>query len=458
MRFVWMIFGSALALSLNVGSAQAQESYPRAATAAISERSPLDLRRRVAGPRETPTLAKGFYAERVASNIGDIRALVTDNEGSLYALSTKAGQLIHLSDRGMDGRIDTQRPLAEGFTRPTGLAFDSENAQLYVSDKTAIWRVNQKTGETRQFVSLRNMNAAEARPLTLYKGRLLLGVSKTTTSSSVLSVDLSSGEATHLTDLPEAPIRALSHGGGQLWAAVGQSLRPVELGADKVDAKRYLLETGAAALNVQLPSTDINYPKDWPQDLKGAVLASQGPTFQSADYLLTDKTNSGGNNIVIVPTQFGAPASNISVFVGGFLSRDAQTAWAAPRAFVIDPRGLFFADWLGGSLWRVSVDNRPPPKPRKRIAEPLPEMPQQKPSRTRGETVAMSGSQIGPASTLSTASTLKVGSYLKKEHDEKEAAKLSAEKAEEEAQSKAKANAREARRLLNGGRPDSSGE
>jgi hypothetical protein len=53
---------------------------------------------------------------------------------------------------------------------------------------------------------------------------------------------------------------------------------------------------------------------------------------------------------------------------------------------------------------------------------------------------------------------LKVGSYLKKEHDEKEAAKLAAEKAEEDAQSQAKANAREARRLLNGGPPDSSGE
>ena len=460
MRFVFLTASSVLSLSLGGVDVRAQ-NFPRAETAAQSVRNPLDIKRRVAGPRETPLLADGFYAERVASNLGQITAVVTDNAGSLYAISKDTGALLHIFDRGMDGQIDMRRALATGFTQPTGLAYESEADGLYVSDKNAIWRVDLASGTKTEFVSLKNLQSSETRPpthfpLTLYKGRLLLGLSKSDTTSSVLSIDLITGVATHLTDLPEAPIRALSYGNGQLWAAVGQALRPVELGANKMDAKRYLLEKGGAALNVMLPSQDTQYPENWPQELKGAVIAAQGPTNHSATFQSVENKNSGGNNIVMMPTQFGAPTSVLSVFAGGFLSRDAQTAWATPHAFVIDPRGLFFTDPLGGSLWRVSVDNRPPPKPRVRITEPLPDAPTQKPSRSRGETVAMSGSQIGPASRLSSASTLKVGSYLKKEHDEKEAAKLAEETAEEEAQSNAKAKAREARRLRNGGRPEAS--
>lgn len=424
------------------------QTFKRADSQSLdAPRDPLNLRRRAAGSRETPMITQGLYAQRVSTGLGHVIALASLEDGSIHALSKDKGQLFHLIDRGLDGRIDTQRPMTSGFDTPTGLAL--KDGQAFISDRHAVWRVDLDTGIKTQFVSLRQLKAADERPLLIYENRLLMGVSKSETLSSVLSIDLFSGEATHLTDIAEAPIRALSYGGGQLWAAVGHSLRPVDARSNTEFAKHYQLEAGAAAIAIALPSSETDWPADWPAAMKDYILAIQGPTLGRMG-----ETNSGGNNVIALPTQFGAPLSNLSVLAGGFMSRDGQSAWAAPSALLIDKRGLFFAERLGGTLWRVSVDNRPPPKPRKRISEPLPDLPVQKPSLKHNETPAMVGSMIGESSLLGEASTLQVGSYLKKAHDEKEAAELAAKKAAEDAELKKKLSAQEARRLSRLGRAD----
>ena len=430
-----------------MSAAQAQ-TYPRAepAKAAADIRAPDDLQRRAAGSRDIPVLPSGLYAERAASGLGHITAMVSTENGSIYALETDGGQLFHLTDRGLDGRMDTRRTLTDGFDTPSGLTV--KDGDLYVSDKQAIWRVDIDSGAKSQFVSLKNVAADESRPLLAFKDKILLGLSASARLSKVLSIDGASGVAIHLTDIPEGPIRGLSYGGGQLWAAAGSSLRPVDTQANSEFAKSYPLEQGAAALGLLLPSEDMIWPAGWPSGMKDYILALQGPTAQRAR-----ETSSGGNNIAALPTQFGAPTAELSVLVGGFMSRDGTSAWAAPSAFLVDSRGLFYADRIGGALWRVSVDNRPAPKQRAKIGKAPPAMPVQKPSLKPNETPAMTGSMIGEASSLGPASTLKVGSLLKQEHDEKEAAKLAAEAAAKDAELKAKTDAREARRLERQGRP-----
>lgn len=406
--------------------------YPRASEEQTAvPRDPSDLRRRAAGSSETPFVVKGLYTERIATGLGHVSAMISLEDGSIYALNKTSGQLLHLTDRGLDARIDTQQPLTDGFDTPTGLTF--ANGQLYVSDLQAIWRVDIDTGAKSRFVNLRNITAGEHRPIFAYENRILLGVNRSESLSQVMSVDGATGQATHLTDVPEAPIRALSFGGGRLWAAVGKSLRPVDTQSNTDFAKHYPLESGAAAVSLILPSTETAWPEGWPVSMRDYILAVQGPASERPS-----NRSSGGNNIIALPTQFGAPRKDISVLVGGFMSRDGQSAWAAPTAILMDSRGLFFADRIGGSLWRVGVDNRPAPKPRQRISEPLPPLPVQKPSLKPNETPPMEGSLIGEGSSLGTASTLEVGSYLKKEHDDKEAAKLAAEKAAEDAKTKSK--------------------
>ena len=410
------------------------QSYPRAETDNLQS-APIDLRHRPRGSRDIPSVPKGLYAERVATGLGDISALVSDAEGKLYSLERSQGRLYQITDRAMDGRMDSQRVLAYGFARPTGMAL--KDAYLYIADQDAIWKVDIDTGEKTHFVSLTNITAEPIRPIIIYKNRLLLGLTLADASaqagnvSQVLSVDLDSGLATLLAEMTGGPITGLSYGSGQLWASVGQSLRPVTAKSHPDFAKVYPLEHGASALAVLLPGDDGSYPKDWPLALRNHILTIQGPTQTASVTSVSHASvkSSGGNNIVAIPTQFGAPGPELSILVGGFSSRGGRAAWAAPSAMVMDPRGLFFADRLGGSLWKLSLDNRPPPKPRARITPPLPELPKQKPSRKPNEMPVMKGSMIGEASGMGSASRLSVGSILKKKFDDKKAAEEAAKKA-----------------------------
>lgn len=440
MRFAFKICAATALCTAMLPCAAQGQSFSRAETSLQNLREPADLRRRAAGSEERPVLPKGLYAERVAASLGHITAMLSLPDGSIYALETDSGQLFHFIDRSLDGRMDSRRTLTSGFERPTGLTL--KDGDLYVSDAQAIWRVDISTGIKTQFVSLRNVTAAEPRPLLTYKDNLLLGLTTSKTLSKVLSINGQTGVAMVLSEIPEGPLRSLSYGGGQLWAAAGLSLRPIDKQASTEFAKAYPLEAGAAAMAVMLPSSKTDWPKDWPPAMKDYVLAIQGPTAARAG-----KASSGGNNIAALPTQFGAPTENLSILAGGFLGRNGQSAWAAPTAMFIDSRGLFYADRIGGTLWRVAVDNRPPPKPRTKIGKAPPKMPVQKPSLKPNETPAMAGSMIGEASGLDTASTLAVGSRLKAEHDKKEAAKLAEEKAAEEVKAKTLSDAREARRL-----------
>ena len=440
MRFAFKICAATALCAAMLTQTAKPQSYTRAETSRENLINPSDLRRRAAGSAEKPVLPEGLYAERVASSIGHISAMLSTPDGSIYALGTESGQLFHFLDRGLDGRMDSRTTLAAGFDTPTGLTL--KDGDLYVSDTQAIWRVDIGTGVKTKFVSLRNISAGQHRPLLAYKDKLLLGLTHSKAQSKVLSIDGQTGVARLLSEIPEGPLRGLSYGGGQLWAATGFSLRPIDKQASTEFAKSYTLEAGAAAMAVLLPSSETNWPEAWPAAMKDYVLAIQGPAASRPS-----KTSSGGNNIAALPTQFGAPTENLSILAGGFLGRDGQSAWAAPTAMFIDSRGLFYADRIGGTMWRVSVDNRPPIKPRSKIGKAPPEMPVQKPSRKPNETPPMAGSMIGQASELGAASTLLVGSRLKAEHDKKEAEKLAEEKAAEDAKAKTLSEARDARRL-----------
>jgi hypothetical protein len=100
---------------------------------------------------------------------------------------------------------------------------------------------------------------------------------------------------------------------------------------------------------------------------------------------------------------------------------------------------------LGGSLFRLSTDNRPPPKAKTPLLPPIPKPPKQKPSHAPNETPAMAGSTLLEASHLGKASTLSAGSLLKKAHEENELSKEEEKKQVEAEKLEAKAKAREER-------------
>jgi hypothetical protein len=399
------------------------------------------LRRRTKGSRDRAAVPDGLYLKRAASGLGEITALTSDNEGQLFALN-KAGSIFVLYDRAMDGRMDTQRVLTAGLDAPSGLAF--AGGFLYVADQSAIWQIDIASGARKVFVPLTNIKAGPQRPLIYYQNKLVLGLSDQEIAgaagkSKVLSIDMGTRRANLLTEIPGAPLRALSIGGGQIWAAAGENLWPLGVQNAKGFQTRYPLETGAPALAVLLPSKEIAYPPDWPAALREHIIAVQGPAGRPS------AASSGGNNVVSLPTLFGAPGPELLQLVGGFTGKSGQSAWAAPSAILMEPRGLFIADRLGGSLYRLSADNRPVPRAKKPLLPPIPAPVKQKPSRAPNDTPAMAGSSLLEASHLETASTLSAGSLLKKRHEEKEQSKAEEKKRAEAEKLEAKAEAREAR-------------
>jgi len=103
MRFALKItVATTMCAGIIAGTAQSQ-SFTRAETDAAKQRSPLDVRRRAAGTTERPIVPQGLYAERAASSLGHISAMLSAEDGSIFALSLESGQLYHLTDRGFDG-------------------------------------------------------------------------------------------------------------------------------------------------------------------------------------------------------------------------------------------------------------------------------------------------------------------------------------------------------------------
>lgn len=437
------IAGSAVAASLFLCApcAAAQSGFMRADPSAVTVRAGEDvppvLRRRAKGSRDIAVAADGLYIESAASGLGSITALTTDNDGRIYVLNM-AGSIYVLEDRAKDGRIDIKRVIASGMDRPTGLAIAGE--ALYAADQSAVWRIDIATGERSVFVPLSNIEAQEPRPLLFFNHALVLGLTQGE-RAKVLSIDMDTRRARLLAEIPSAPLRGLSIGGGQIWAAAGTSLRPLSAHSGAADAPHYPLEAGAQALGLLLPSEEAQYPKSWPKALRSHIIALQGSAGPKGE------RSSGGNNVVSIPARFGVPGPKLYTLATGFSGQSGQSAWAAPSAIVMDERGLFIADRFGGTVMRLAVDDRPPPSPKTkpRLTPPVPKPAVQKPSHKPNDTPAMFGSSLGEASHLTKGSTLAVGSTLKKSFEDKELSKQDAEILEKERKAKAKSDARDER-------------
>jgi glucose/arabinose dehydrogenase len=83
-------------------------------------------------------LPAGFSLDLFAEGLGDPRALAVGDEGTVFAGTLEAGQVLALPDRDRDGRADTVLVIARGLFMPHGVAF--HNGALYVAELRRVIR------------------------------------------------------------------------------------------------------------------------------------------------------------------------------------------------------------------------------------------------------------------------------------------------------------------------------
>ena len=83
-------------------------------------------------------LPAGFDIDVYADGLGDPRALAVGDEGTVFAGTLEAGEVIALPDRDRDGRADTVLVIARGLFMPHGVAF--HNGALYVAELRRVIR------------------------------------------------------------------------------------------------------------------------------------------------------------------------------------------------------------------------------------------------------------------------------------------------------------------------------
>lgn len=357
----------------------------------------------------------GLYAKTIATSLGDISAVAIDDDGTLYTADQDTGRIFALGDRGGDGRLDGRQLFASGFDKPSGLAYHNET--LYIADSKALWAVNIDTRTRTQLASLSASGAdATPRPLTMSKDQIIIGLSFSNAAipySRIVALAQTSGAASLVKQIDEAPLSTLAvQTSGQIWAGVGTQLVPVIAGE-----LAFPIINGAPITGLTFGSKD-SFPSDWPTALRGRIYLSTGKS----------KTARGGFSILTLTSEFGAPAASVEVFADGFYNTRNQSLWGQPGALLPTQHGLIMADRFG-TLWRIGLDDRPAKTPRRKISQPLPDLPMQQPSRPRGETTPMAGSQIR-GSGITKGSNIAVGSQLIKDFEDKaDAEKAEAEKA-----------------------------
>ncbi|QIL90688.1 sorbosone dehydrogenase family protein [Microbulbifer sp. SH-1] len=83
-------------------------------------------------------LPQGFKIEVYAKDIPNARHMVRGDKGTLFVGSMGEGKVYAVVDKNGDQRADEVKVIAEGLTRPTGVAF--KDGDLYVSAVTSILR------------------------------------------------------------------------------------------------------------------------------------------------------------------------------------------------------------------------------------------------------------------------------------------------------------------------------
>ncbi len=83
-------------------------------------------------------LPEGFAIRIFAKNLGPVRVLAWDPNGTLLASITKENRVVALPDRNHDGKADEVTVLRDNLDRPHGLAF--RNGFLYIAESTKVSR------------------------------------------------------------------------------------------------------------------------------------------------------------------------------------------------------------------------------------------------------------------------------------------------------------------------------
>ncbi len=312
----------------------------------------LQYRRR--GASETIIGPKGWRSEIFAHNLGHVIDIGTDNQGHLYALSVtdkdeeraqRAGRVYRFEDRDQDGAVDVQRIILDDFVRPEAMVVSGD--VIYIADQHVIWRYNIQSHEKAPFVSLDNIQPqAGTKVLLAPDGELSVYFSYTAKDGqhNLVAIDKQSGTA-----------KRLSRGGGTitamaranqsaLWAVMGDHLLP--LTHKGFDTSRALaLEPGVMIRDMMVPGQYVR-PKGF-EAWRDAVLLVQGGGRQ------LDRSSSGGQNIVAIPTEFGQPQPRLKVLADGMVDKARRFSWGEPYALHIDARGLFIAEARGGTIWRL---------------------------------------------------------------------------------------------------------
>ena len=350
-----------------------------------------------------------------AQNLGSVSALAMSQDGTLYAADQKTGRIWVLSDRGADGAMDIKRPLSHTFDAPTGLSFIDQT--LYIADNRAVWALDLKQNTPpRQLASLANAQSQGEHPLIADKDALILALSQTT-GAQLVRIDVETGRAESIST-SQTPIYSLAKlGGSAVWMGSGETL------VSHTHPDTPVRFSGQSLVSLMLPG-QYESPKDWPQTLKGHIIASQlGPR---------------AHQLIAIPTEFGVPSGAPRVLLEGFMNSVGRSAWGTPGAMVMDPRGLFFADKYNGTIWRLSPKEKPAPETpdtpeTTKVVEDIPETRPEIHAATPTKSPLLigsgiKGSQIENLSQIESASQLEIGSTLLDEYEKAEAEAARAEK------------------------------
>ncbi len=345
-----MRFAVLMVLAWMASSAEAQvgESFDLRASPAETLMQPLQMRRR--GGAETPKVPEGMRSDVFAQGLGSLTDMVIAKDGTVFTSDASGGRVFEITDRYKDGERDSQRVILRDLAAPSGLAVSGKT--LWVADSQAVWLYDRDTSSTEVFVSLENANATGSVPLVLdeARGHLWLGLNASGVSYKIITVDLATRRADlkaegrgQVLDMALAP-------DGTLWLGLEDRIMPLSMSGLNPD-RTVPVEAGA-----RLGGILIMEGQSTPRVLdpwSDHVFVAQGGIARMS------KGSSGGLNVVTLPTAFGQPSTQMTVFMDGFVSSSGRLAWGRPGAMAIDSRGMFVADTHGGMVWKISASESP---------------------------------------------------------------------------------------------------
>jgi hypothetical protein len=306
---------------------------------------------------------EGYVVETFASGLGKISAMARHADGTLYTADQKTGRIFRLIDRQQDGVVDIVQPLPDRFDRPSGLTLIGDD--LFVSDRTGLWRMARAVGPRHRVADLRNARSKGApHPIAALNARTLrLGLSREDGRAALIDIDIGSGHAMAVDqsdgtiigfaktvfDEDDAAPWAMLERQGQVW--LGQTLS---------DAKPIDAELSALWLDLK-----TGY----------ALIAHADGVFRS----VTTLAGLGAQTSPLLSGPAGAQAI-IDIHV--------------------DERGTFLADQKTGRVWKMR--RQPIDKTRKVETESAPETPSETPQSRAPSTrpILPRGSAIDRASRL----------------------------------------------------------